>query len=894
MFELMKDLFKGWILICFFICISIASFAQKDKKNVSKHKEKIETQIADKYFESQEYYLAAQEYKKIVAQDPEDKYAIYQLAESYRLHFDYDQAEENYKKAIDTVTNKYPLAPFWYASMLKYNGKYTEAQENFQLFLREEGTDAETATFKEKAMLDLNGCSHALNEMKKPARDYEFHNLKAPVNSGNSDYSPVIYENDSSIALASARKESTGDDEYGRLGGKFSDMYRFKQGKDKWAVHEDKDLFSSLQTEMNESPGSFTHDHKKFYFTKCDEPVTVNNSIEYECGIYVSKFENSKWSTPVKLNENINMAGQWNAQPSISPKGDTLFFVSKRPGGFGMHDIWYSTCHHDDNWGAPLNAGNKVNTPYIDMSPNYYSKEKTLFFASNGHEGFGGLDIFIAKGNKFEQVRNAGLPFNSNRDDFYFVLGEKSGYLSSNREGGLGNDDIYKFRIESKELLIATIDKDSLGDAKSISVVGTMLYDDTKLAAGDVEVLLTDKKGKVLKSTRTNEEGLFRFDNLPPDDYKVIMKDADPRLTAKVEYIINDVDVKKSEQVATRKLFENIYFDFDKFDLRPEAKKTLDDLIAYYKLHKEIQIEMNANTDSYGSDEYNIKLSNNRGKGALGYLIASGVNKSALVVTGRGEDKPLASNENQVGRQLNRRVEFYIIGGPGYEAKAMAYVIEPKITLYSVAKKFNMTMEEVKALNGLEGNNLMAYRPLRVRRTGDNDIIAPATIALGDTHNRKMVEYGGKQKMIKNSGKENQNDVASKNTYSDNIDNNIYTNVSRKGKNMQLEAGEDYYVVEPLNTVYSISKLYGLTPDELRAMNGLRSNKLAIGQRLKVKKGAGLNGAEPNPGQYYVKEGDTMYSIAKRFGMTPDELKEQNHLKSYQLFPNMVLKVKKK
>jgi peptidoglycan-associated lipoprotein len=890
----MKNIFRRWILICFLTASSIAVFAQK--KNVSKHKERVETQIADKYFESQEYYLAAKEYAKIVVQDPEDKYAIYQLAESYRLHFDYDQAEQNYKKAIDTVNQQYPLASFWYANMLKYNGKYAEAEDNFKMFLRNIKTgDAATEAYRDKAQLDLNGCVQALNEMKKPSRDYEFHNLKGPVNTDYSDYSPVIYEHDSSIAIASARKESTGDDEYGRLGGKFSDIYRFKQGKGKWEAHDDKDLFSALHTEMNESPGSFTNDHKKFYFTKCDEPVTINNSIEYECAIYVTRLENSKWSTPVKLNENINMKGQWNAQPSISPKADTLFFVSKRPGGFGMHDIWYSVCKGDDNWSAPVNAGNKINTAYIDMSPNYYSKEKTLFFASNGHEGFGGLDIFIAKGAKFEQVRNAGLPFNSNRDDFYFVLGEKSGYLSSNREGGLGNDDIYKFNIHSKELLIAEIDKDSLGDAKSISVVGTMLYDDTKLAANDVEVLLTDKKGKVLKSTRTNEEGLFRFDNLPPGDYKVIMKDADPRLTAKVEYIIDDVDVKKSNQEASRKLFENIYFDFDKYDLRPEAKKTLDDLIAFYKLHKEIQIEMNANTDSYGSDEYNVKLSKNRGKGALGYLIANGVNKSALVVTGSGEDKPYASNENQVGRQLNRRMEFYIIGGPGYEAKAMAYVIEPKITLYSVAKKFNMSIDEVKALNGLQSNDLMAYRPLRVRRTGDNSIVAPVTIAQADTHNKKMVEYGGQTKSsTKGNTKGNTKDAMVENTNSGNNENQENIIVNKGGNQMTLGAGEDFYVVQPLNTVYSISKLYGLTPEELRKMNGLRTNKLAIGQRLKVKKGAGLNGAEPNSDQYYVKEGDTMYSIAKRFGMTPEELREQNHLKSNQLFPNMVLKVKKK
>jgi LysM repeat protein len=158
-----------------------------------------------------------------------------------------------------------------------------------------------------------------------------------------------------------------------------------------------------------------------------------------------------------------------------------------------------------------------------------------------------------------------------------------------------------------------------------------------------------------------------------------------------------------------------------------------------------------------------------------------------------------------------------------------------------------------------------------------------------------MVEYDGSQKMVKNSAGTNTNISTAKNTEAttNDIDNAITTSTPRV-KEVHLAEGEDYYVVEPLNTVYSISKMYVLTPDELRIMNRLRTNKLIIGQRLRVKKGAGLNGEEPNSGQYYVKEGDTMYSIAKRFGMTAEELREQNNLKSNQLFPKMVLKVKKK
>ena len=279
----MKNLMRISVLVSLFLFITILSFAQKkDKKTkeISTHKEKVETQIADKYFDTQEYYLAAKEYEIILKQNPFNKYALFRLGESYRLHFDYAPAEAAYKRAVDTARKEYPLSRYWYASVLKLNGKYTDAEENFQIFLKE-STEAtpEMDAYKDKAIIDLNGCQLALNEMKKPARDYEFHVLKGPVNTPDSDYSPVIFESDSSIAIASARKEATGKDNYGRLGGKFSDIFRFKKTKDSWVEHDDKDVFSLLHTERNESPGSFTKDHHKFYFSRCDEPVSQSRTV---------------------------------------------------------------------------------------------------------------------------------------------------------------------------------------------------------------------------------------------------------------------------------------------------------------------------------------------------------------------------------------------------------------------------------------------------------------------------------------------------------------------------------------------------------------------------------------------------------------------------------------
>jgi len=794
---------KPSIKILFLLALSLlalnnTSFAQKEKggKKLS-GKAKHAMELGDKYFANDDYFLAAQEYKKALESDSLNGDALYKLAEASRLYFNYSDAEKAYKKVTQVAREQYPLARFYYGIMLKDNGNYTEAEEVFNQFRTEYSeTTLEAEVYKERALQESKGCALAINEMQKPQRDYSFKALPSPINTESSDYSPVIMENDSEIVVTSTRQEATGSQEYGMLGGKFSDNFRFKKTKSGWeAVTKDDDFSKSVNSQFNESAGSFIKINKteKFYFTRCDEEKMEGNNEIFNCGIYVSTLKAGKWQPAVRLNENINMPGQWNGQPCVSADGKIMFFVSKRPGGLGMQDIWYSTCKNEDEWGPAMNLGDKINTLFTDMSPKYLDKEKVLFFSSNGRENFGGLDVFMVKEEDFEdtvggKVRNAGFPFNSNRDDFFLTLGQQKGYISSNRDKGMGNDDIYGFDIESKETLIAFINKDSVQDANSISVVGKLVDNETQKPAPDVPITLTDDKKNKLKKTNTNDDGEFRFDNLATDkSYKVLLDEDTASITKDVKYVANNVKVKKSKSPATRTLFENIYFDFDKSALRPEARKVLEDLVKYYKKHPEIQIEMDANTDSYGSDEYNKKLSKERGKAALQFLISNGVNKSALVVTAEGEGKPLATNNTATGRQLNRRIEFFIIGGPGYQTEAMTYVIEPKTTLYSVARKYNMTVDELKALNGLEGDNLMAYRPLRVKRVGEA-IIAP----------------------------ESQNEVSP--------------------PSGTLPANQKYYVVQPKNTVFSIAREHGMTPEELMKMNGLKNNTIFIGQRLKVKK----------------------------------------------------------
>ncbi len=889
------------------------------KAGTSVKKAREAVSVADKYFDNFEYYLAAQEYSRAVSEDPEYIYAIYYLAESYRLFFNYDDAKKYYRLILEKNKEAYPLARYWYANMLKNKGQYAEALENFEKFLIEypdAGLNAKQ--LKEKARIDADGCILAMHELKKPVRNYNFHVLKSPLNTEASEYAPVIFGNDTTIVITSARIGTVGDKDFNVLGGKFSDFFRFTKGKDStWHVFNSDDKFKDLNTAFNEGSGSFTADRKKFYFTRADERNISQDYIDYMPAIYVSRFEKGRWSKPERLNENINMRGEYNAEPSISPNGDTLFFVSKRPGGKGQHDIYYSVNRESgENWLPAVNL-ESVNTPFIEKSPCYYAKEQTLFFSSNGREGFGGLDIFKATGKGFDDIDNIGLPFNSHMDDFYFVLGEEKGFLASNREGGLGNDDIYFFNIKSSEAIVAEVNKDSLlaeikrdtlysvasvsdhesqsrNDAntiksatqdeeeyltsafnmvsdqpieiKSISITGRVLIGGTNMPASDVENKLLDKDGRVIKTTRTNAEGQFRFDNLPIEDYKVEIEDNDPRLTGDVKYLIEDVQVKTSAHEVSKKLFENIYFGFDKFSLRPEAKKVLKELAEYYKQNPEIQIEMNANTDSYGSSEYNKMLAGKRGEAALDFLIQRGVDKSALVINALGETKPLATNDNAAGRQLNRRVEFHIIGGPGYIAKAMTYIADPNASLEQIAQRFNMTVDELKEMNAMKGEYLEAYQPLRVRRTGDADIVAPITLAMIQNAAPDSTEGSGKRLELRQENPE--------------------SHIRRK----TLKEGEDFFIVAPQNTLFSIARLFGMSLDELKTINNLASDRIFIGQRLIVK--VSYSQEQLKNWQYVVKEGDSMASIAKKFGLSIDELIALNGLTGYKLYENMILRVR--
>ena len=973
-----KQVVTSFILIL--LLLPQLAFAQSKNRNLI---------YADKYFKIQDYYLAMEYYAKALKEGENTDYVHYQLGECDRLFYEYEEAEEHYKIVVENDNKDYPLAIYYYALMLKTNSKYKMSVIQFDNFLR---IHEEKDKFRASAILEKKGSLYILSEYQKTLREYNFKNLGEQVNTPESDFAPTIYGDDSLIIFSSARINTKREEIYGRLGGAFLDNYIYDKTTDStWVGMNDLNHFDHLNTQYHDGPGTFNTNETAYYFTRCDEKGSKKH--EYHCAIYVSELGSNRWGDPKKLNANINKKNSWNAHPSLSKNGDTLFFASKREGGLGETDIWYSVRIGTDlaeSWGAAINMGKPVNTQYIDMSPQYNAKEDVLLFASNGHVGFGGLDLFVAKGDNFKEIRNLGLPFNSNHDDFHMVMGDSIGYLSSNREGGIGNDDIYSFNLYSNSAHLAVLDKsadkrydhvdmygkisargdastdevdiivtdeksqlinstvtnkegeftindidlqnkkeisitlpevhllseynyvvDSLmftikssivqvgaNDTSSIDIGGVVLDKDGNPVKGE-KVTLLDKNGNELMHTLTNEDGKFMFRSLDGNKEYTLRVDNDSYSISNTQVLKNkDLNTESiadaNEGLASRIKAESIYFDFNSSLIRKEASKTLKDIKKIMDQYPNVSLELHGYTDSYGSSAYNIALGESRGNATLNSLEKSGVDRSRIQVKTHGESEPVASNKTFEGRQLNRRVDFYLLGGAKYNQKAKIHIMKPGSTLNEVARKYNMTLEELKELNDLSSNtDVTSYAPIRVRNTGGSNS-APITMSINETTKKeeKQISFDDSKYIVKND------------KYHDHVK---YKAKPYKG----------YYLVLPKNTLYTISVLCKVHVDTLKKINGLTSGNIVAGQILKVVETPAITKEEfvhtqlftlsdagvkvsdhvgkvfilDGESRYVVKGGDTVYSISKRFKMEIEELKRLNNLKDNQIRIGMVLNI---
>lgn len=607
---------------------------------------------ADNAFEKKNYALANELYQKAL-KDTKDKkliaYIDFQVAECYRYANKYLQANEWYKKAVDARYNDLTKTMYFnYANMLMMAGDYKLAKKMYKQHMLKNPKD-------EYAKLKMKSCDFA--DTTKTMDDvYEVRNVQE-LNTKYNDFAPAACKDKIIFASSRFSKDST---VYTYTGDGFEDLYetRLNQTSNIWAPPI---KLTGINTKYNDGTFTFDANRNTAYIMQCNG----KKGVEKNCNIYTSEYNEgtNSWSTPKKFQ--YSSSSYSSGHPTISPDGNTLYFSSNNPVGKGGTDIWMTKRNLETNkWEEPINIGPPINTPYNEMFP-YMFDETGLYFASDGHLGFGGLDLYYSekKDSVFEKPKNLKTPFNSSGDDFgIVVLTPNSGFFTSNRPGGVGDDDLYFYDFKKIEIIASgrVVNKDTYAPIPEAIVVIT------NLQTGVADTLITDSVGiyayPFMEANKEYEILTFKADYLNPEKKMVstlgITQNTfmDSIHGYDINFIMNRIEEGKEYEI------RDIYYDLDKFDLRLVSVQELNNLINIMNNNPDVCIQINSHTDERASDEYNIELSNNRAKSVVDYLISHGIDEKRLAWQGWGETKmvyPHAQNEEE--HQANRRTNFTIV-----------------------------------------------------------------------------------------------------------------------------------------------------------------------------------------------------------------------------------------
>ena len=629
------------------------------------------TKKADKFFERLEFVKAAEEYLKLADKNP-DNYIISRLADSYYNIFKTREAEKWYSKIINKDPDSEVI--FRYAEMLKANGKYKESNVWMSKFSEMKPYDTRAIAFR--------NTPNYIDKIIEKGKRFNVQNLK-DINTVSSDFGAFTFDN--ALYLTSGRKQKgsqnkkynnyTSEEEY------VLDVFKYDIIND---VYINETPLEAINTKYHEGVIAFSPSGDTMYFARetyysksfYKDSIIKNGSTKEQVSVInlYRATRCTKKEITWKNNGNCNFNKGWNVteleinsgyysmkNPALSCDGKTLYFSSDMPGGFGNYDIYKSEIKDDGSLGEPINLGQKINTEEQEVFP-HMCCDDTLYFSSNGHLGLGGLDVFYSKNidNKWSNVRNVGLPVNSNSDDFAFKMGEDctNGFVSSNRSGGVGSDDIYAIKKIKPlcDILLESIVVDSKTDMP-IDGALTSVKDDT---------------GIVDSSKETTSDGLV--------DYMFECEDEIQLMVSKECYESKMIDIKLleidppllkikldpiEELIVEEKIILNpIYFEFDKSNITNQAAFELDKLVSIMKKYPEMIIRAESHTDSRGPASYNKLLSERRAKSTAQYVISMGIDESRISGVGMGEEDPeidCSAGCSKDEYAKNRRSEFIII-----------------------------------------------------------------------------------------------------------------------------------------------------------------------------------------------------------------------------------------
>lgn len=626
---------QTYVLLLLF-CVS-SVYAQKASSNKRAQSSFLE---ASKALQQHNYSKAESLLLQATVQDPTFATAYQQLADIYRKNERYQEAVKTYLLVLQNDSNLTPLTHFGLGEALLFTGSYLQAQQQLNSYKRKTRLSGKSLQLVDKYLAD---CAFSLQQQNQ-ASLLRLTLLPNSINTEHEEYFPKLTADNKTIVFT--RKENNQENFYE------SQLL----GENEWseAVQLDGQINSTL---YNEGAHCISPDGKYLFFTGCNWPNGLGS-----CDIYVSKKENGKWQTPHNLGAPINSRG-WESQPAISADGRTLYFVSNKPGGYGGYDIYKSLLLPDGQWSAPQNLGPQINTAFDESAPYIHADGQTLYFASNGWPGYGQKDIYSSKIDSLGNwgiPKNLGQPINNflNQTSFHISMNGKIGHLSS--QDSTGRMKIFSFEMpkDSRPTPVAYI-------------LGTIKDKNTEQALNaTISVTAVDKDSLIFQDESDYADGTF-LAVLPIGHTYAVHIQREGYLFESQQYALDNP--KHTDEQFESTIFlkpitlgagstlNNIYFDVNKYELLPSSQADLFALISFLNINKGLTIEIEGHTDNTGDADHNMQLSEKRALSVKDYLIQQGIKDHRIFAKGYGSSAPVATNETEKGRQLNRRTAFKIL-----------------------------------------------------------------------------------------------------------------------------------------------------------------------------------------------------------------------------------------
>lgn len=619
----------------------------------------------DKKLKYGEFEYSIDYYNKAIKHNYKAGEANFKIGEAYRLSNRLKESEPFYRASIDNNYDNEEVN-YYYGLALKSNEKYDVAKQELETYLASAGDEK----IIDLAQIEVDNLIK-LNEIIDKKNYYRVKNLEL-INTAAAEYSPVYL--DGELYFTSSR---FGGKIYKATGTSFTNLYKVKTK----GARVDAETITSLGDQIN-SPNTndgcitFSPDGQTMIYAKGN---SGRKKGAEDVDLYISRFRRGAWSAPTLMR--INDGRAWDSTPAFSRDGRTLYFSSTRRGSVGGTDLYAATKNRRGRWSNVRNLGPKINTPGNEMFP-FQASDGSIYFSSNGHPGLGGLDILVAKREEGKMVvDNLGPPLNTSSDDFgMFLYTPDKGFFTSNREGSLGDDDIYTFINNDPNLKIVnyfltgtthTIDEE--GNEKILPNTSVFLY-----GAND----------ELLNEALTGRDGKFLFRVYPEEDYKLMGEKPD-FFTSRAAFSTKGKTIPKEKltQLETNKVFttkivldqivldksivlENIYYDLDRAEIRSDAASELDKLVTILVDNPEVKIELSSHTDSRQTAAYNDDLSKRRAQSAVDYIASKGVDSERLIAKGYGESQLLLTDDEinklsteeaqEAAHQRNRRTEFKV------------------------------------------------------------------------------------------------------------------------------------------------------------------------------------------------------------------------------------------